>query len=205
MTKITIPHPVPSLPFVGVVGEQSKLLISTEEGVTRSFGSWWKLSLLDLAVSCIWPIGLGRFKETKWDHSHVPPLDAAGHASWQVPGWEAFTVSLSGHSECLLVPCHQGSSISNWHPDSTPPTAAQRRLWAVFKPLTAAPERDLGTWSHKWSKILPPLLVGDVSYTIVAPIWSPFECLRLSWTQNPDSTAAQGKAHGTCLAYRSHS
>lgn len=39
MTKITIPHPVPSLPLMGVVGEQSKPLISTQEGVRRSFGS----------------------------------------------------------------------------------------------------------------------------------------------------------------------
>ena len=72
----------------------------------------------------------------------------------------------------------------------------------MFEPLTAAPARDLGTWTHKCPKLLSPFPVGDVSHTLVAPLWNISECPHLSWTQSPASTAVLGGAWGTCLAYR---
>lgn len=78
-------------------------------------------------------------------------------------------MSLSELAECLLAPCHQRSSTSNRHPASTRPAAAQSRLWAMFEPLTAAPMRELGTWTQK---ILPAFPVCDASHTLIAPLWS---------------------------------
>lgn len=185
MTKITIPHPVPSLPLMGVVGESQNLSFPLKKvwgGALAHRKSCPCLTQLSVVSG---PLAWGGWRRL------------GGIVPRSLP-WTLLAMKAGKPQAGKLLPCPLGATMARLpqHPVSAQPDIAQSSLLATLEPLTAALTRGLSTCAQKWPKVLAPFPMGDVSHALVFPFWSISRCSSLPWTLSPDITPALGAAEG---------